>query len=209
MLASTLRVSTPLVLCALAGFAKIVEATELNTWKAYFEWQLLRDASPYLNKAFADADFAFYSGVINGVTVQEPRWKSGVRVVEGSIGEGLGKLGGAFADREGKAFEAEHRRGALGKPPIEEAAGAAVRQVSGARNFDAHRYGVGHRLSGQGFVKPGEHEGDRGFRQRQDLEGKLGHDAERAMRADHDLGQVQAGDVLHDPTATLDGLAQA
>jgi predicted metalloendopeptidase len=76
----------------LAGFAKIVEATELNTWKAYFEWQLLRDASPYLNKAFADADFAFYSGVINGVTVQEPRWKSGVRVVEGSIGEGLGKL---------------------------------------------------------------------------------------------------------------------
>ena len=76
----------------LAGFARIVEATELNTWKAYFEWQLLRNASPYLNKAFADADFAFYSGVINGVTVQEPRWKSGVRVVEGAIGEGLGKL---------------------------------------------------------------------------------------------------------------------
>nr|WP_229418387.1 M13 family metallopeptidase [Massilia sp. Root351] len=76
----------------LAGFAKIAEATALDTWKAYFEWQLLRDASPYLNKAFADADFAFYSGVINGVTVQEPRWKSGVRVVEGAIGEGLGKL---------------------------------------------------------------------------------------------------------------------
>jgi len=76
----------------LAGFARIVEATELNTWKAYFEWQLLRNASPYLNKAFADADFAFYSGVINGVTVQEPRWKNGVRVVEGAIGEGLGKL---------------------------------------------------------------------------------------------------------------------
>jgi predicted metalloendopeptidase len=76
----------------LTGFAKIVEATDLNTWKAYFEWQVLRDASPYLNKAFADADFAFYSGVINGVTVQEPRWKSGVRVVEGAIGEGLGKL---------------------------------------------------------------------------------------------------------------------
>ncbi|WP_436269153.1 M13 family metallopeptidase [Pseudoduganella sp. LjRoot289] len=76
----------------LAGFAKLAEATELNTWKAYFEWQLLRDASPFLNKAFADADFAFYSGVINGVTVQEPRWKSGVKVVEGAIGEGVGKL---------------------------------------------------------------------------------------------------------------------
>jgi predicted metalloendopeptidase len=76
----------------LAGFAKVVDATDLATWKAYFEWQLLRDASPYLSKAFADADFAFYEGVVSGVAVQEPRWKRGVRVVEGAIGEGLGKL---------------------------------------------------------------------------------------------------------------------
>ena len=76
----------------LAGFAKVVDATDLATWKAYFEWQLLRTASPYLSKAFADADFAFYEGVVSGVAVQEPRWKRGVRVVEGAIGEGLGKL---------------------------------------------------------------------------------------------------------------------
>jgi predicted metalloendopeptidase len=76
----------------LAGFAKVVDATDLATWKAYFEWQLLRTASPYLSKTFADADFAFYEGVVSGVAVQEPRWKRGVRVVEGAIGEGLGKL---------------------------------------------------------------------------------------------------------------------
>ncbi|GAB2860474.1 M13 family metallopeptidase [Pseudoduganella ginsengisoli] len=76
----------------LKGFAQVVDATPLDTLKAYFEWQLLRDASPYLSKAFADADFAFYEGVISGVTAQPPRWKRGVATVESAIGEGMGQL---------------------------------------------------------------------------------------------------------------------
>ncbi|WP_374015123.1 M13 family metallopeptidase [Massilia sp. BJB1822] len=71
---------------------KIVQDTPLATWKAYFEWQLLRDAAPYLSKAFADENFAFYGTVISGTKEQPPRWKRGVSVVEGAIGEGLGKL---------------------------------------------------------------------------------------------------------------------
>jgi predicted metalloendopeptidase len=73
-------------------FARLVDSTPLQTWKAYFEWQLLRDASPYLSKEFDDAHFAFYGTVLTGVTEQQPRWKRGVGVVEGAIGEGLGKL---------------------------------------------------------------------------------------------------------------------
>ena len=73
-------------------FAKLVDSTPLDTWKAYFEWQLLRDASPYLSKEFDQAHFAFYGTVLTGVTEQQPRWKRGVGVVEGAIGEGLGKL---------------------------------------------------------------------------------------------------------------------
>ncbi len=73
-------------------FAKLVESTPLESWKAYFEWQLLRDASPYLSKDFDQANFAFYGTVLTGVTEQQPRWKRGVGVVEGAIGEGLGKL---------------------------------------------------------------------------------------------------------------------
>ncbi|WP_093554382.1 M13 family metallopeptidase [Pseudoduganella namucuonensis] len=76
----------------LAGFVKAVDAADLATLQAYFEWQLLREASPYLSKAFADADFAFYEGVVSGVAAQPPRWKRGVGVVEGAIGEGLGQL---------------------------------------------------------------------------------------------------------------------
>jgi predicted metalloendopeptidase len=73
-------------------FAKLVQSTPLETWKAYFEWQLLRDASPYLSKDFDDANFAFYGTVLTGVTEQQPRWKRGVGVVEAAIGEGMGKL---------------------------------------------------------------------------------------------------------------------
>ncbi|WP_338771777.1 M13-type metalloendopeptidase [Massilia sp. METH4] len=76
----------------LQGFAKTLNDTDLATWKSYFTWQLLRDASPYLSKPFADAHFAFYGTVLTGVTEQPPRWKRGVGVVEGAIGEGLGKL---------------------------------------------------------------------------------------------------------------------
>ncbi|WP_426344862.1 M13 family metallopeptidase [Pseudoduganella sp. R-32] len=73
-------------------FAKLVESTPLETWKAYFEWQLLRDASPYLSKDFDQANFDFYGTVLTGVTEQQPRWKRGIGVVEASIGEGMGKL---------------------------------------------------------------------------------------------------------------------
>jgi predicted metalloendopeptidase len=75
-----------------AAFAKIANSTPVETWKAYFEWQLLRDASPYLTKEFNDTNFAFYGTVLSGVTEQEPRWKRGIDTVEGAIGEGLGKL---------------------------------------------------------------------------------------------------------------------
>ena len=76
----------------LSGFDKVMASTDLATWKAYFEWQLLRATSPYLSQEFADADFAFYGKVLTGVAEQPPRWKRGVGLVEEAMGEGLGKL---------------------------------------------------------------------------------------------------------------------
>ncbi|WP_175048232.1 M13 family metallopeptidase [Duganella vulcania] len=76
----------------LGGFNTALDKTDLATWKSYFEWQLLRRASPYLSKDFADANFDFYSTVLTGVAVKPPRWKSAVGLVENSLGEVLGKL---------------------------------------------------------------------------------------------------------------------
>ena len=75
----------------LTGYTAILEKTDLATWKAYFEWQLLRSASPYLSKPFADADFDFYSTALTGVAVKQDRWKRGVGLVERALGEALGQ----------------------------------------------------------------------------------------------------------------------
>ncbi len=76
----------------LTALNSVMEKTELATWKAYFEWALLRRASPYLSHDFADAHFAFFSTALTGVAVKPPRWKSAVGLVENSLGEVLGKL---------------------------------------------------------------------------------------------------------------------
>ncbi|GAC1629203.1 MAG: M13 family metallopeptidase [Nevskia sp.] len=75
-----------------SGFSKLLASTPLPVWKAYFKWRLLNDYAPYLSKAYVDENFAFYGTAIRGIPENRPRWKRGVEVVEGSIGEGLGKL---------------------------------------------------------------------------------------------------------------------
>ena len=75
----------------LKGMNDVLAKTDLETVKAYFEWQLLRAYSDYLSKDFVDADFAFFGTVLTGVTENRPRWKIGVSTVEGSIGEALGR----------------------------------------------------------------------------------------------------------------------
>lgn len=76
----------------LSGFGKLLAATPLPVWKAYFKWHALSDYAPYLSKPFVDENFAFYGTVLRGIPENKPRWKRGVQVVEDSIGEGLGKL---------------------------------------------------------------------------------------------------------------------
>jgi len=76
----------------LTGWAKVLEETPLPVWKSYFRWHLLSEASPYLSKAYVDDRFAFYGTVLSGVPENRPRWKRGIVLVDGSIGEGLGKL---------------------------------------------------------------------------------------------------------------------
>lgn len=76
----------------LNGLAKIINETPLDTFKVYFKWQLLNSASAQLPKAFDDEHFAFYGTVLQGVPQQEERWKRAVKLVDGNMGESLGKL---------------------------------------------------------------------------------------------------------------------
>jgi putative endopeptidase len=75
-----------------AALAKVMSGTPLPVWKAYFKWRVLSASAPYLSKAFVDERFAFTGGILRGVPENQPRWKRGVTLLDGSIGEALGKL---------------------------------------------------------------------------------------------------------------------
>lgn len=76
----------------LTGFNKVLQEVSLDSWKTYFKWHLLTSAAAQLPKAFDEENFAFYGNTLQGVPQQEVRWKRGVRMANGSMGESLGKL---------------------------------------------------------------------------------------------------------------------
>jgi putative endopeptidase len=76
----------------ISGFNEILRDTPLSVWKTYFRWHVLSDYSPFLSKQYAQEHFAYYGKSLRGIEQQEVRWKRGVRVVENSLGEALGRL---------------------------------------------------------------------------------------------------------------------
>ena len=75
-----------------SALGTLLEATPLETWKAYLKARLLNAYAPYLSKDFVDARFAFVGTALRGTTQNLPRWKRAISLVDQSIGEGLGKL---------------------------------------------------------------------------------------------------------------------
>ena len=74
------------------AFAALLRRTPLPVWRAYFRWHVLSHYAPYLDKALVDENFAFYGATLTGAQQQRDRWKRGVSVVDGALGEALGKL---------------------------------------------------------------------------------------------------------------------
>jgi putative endopeptidase len=78
------------------GFAALVPATPMSTWKAWLVAQFVNNEGAYLNKAIVDARFDFFGKVLNGQQEIRPRWKRGVQLVNNSVGEAVGHL---YVDR--------------------------------------------------------------------------------------------------------------
>jgi predicted metalloendopeptidase len=99
-------VSQPSYLKALAS---TVNELPVDAWKPYLKASLLNGFAPYLNKSIVDAEFSFYNTTLRGVKEQQPRWKRGVNILNGNLGEMLGKL---YVERHFKP-EAKARMEAL------------------------------------------------------------------------------------------------
>jgi putative endopeptidase len=76
---------------ALPKIAQIFAATPVDTLKAWEAFQVADDAAPLLSKRFVDTHWEFRSKFLNGQQEQRPRWKAGVDVAEGALGEAIGR----------------------------------------------------------------------------------------------------------------------
>lgn len=72
--------------------ASVVADTPLTSWQAWARWNIVRAFSPYLSSVFVDTNFAFYGTVLTGTTELRERWKRAVSLVEGSLGEAVGRV---------------------------------------------------------------------------------------------------------------------
>nr|WP_240911362.1 M13 family metallopeptidase [Paludisphaera soli] len=72
--------------------SKLVDEVPLDDWKTWVRWRLIHDAAEYLSKPFVDEDFAFFGRTLSGTPELRPRWKRGVALVSGAMGEAVGKL---------------------------------------------------------------------------------------------------------------------
>ncbi len=63
----------------------------LDSWKVYLRWHLLRSASGVLGNRWRDADFA-YQRVLTGAKEQPPTWRRCANSVDRNLGEALGQV---------------------------------------------------------------------------------------------------------------------
>ncbi|GAA1843266.1 M13 family metallopeptidase [Microlunatus capsulatus] len=76
--------------------AALLTEDRLPAWRAWARWKLISSMSPYLSSAFVDERFRFYGTVLSGTPQIKERWKRGVALVEGALGEAVGR---AYVER--------------------------------------------------------------------------------------------------------------
>ena len=76
----------------LKDLTTILNKNQIDSWKAYSQWLILRNAASKLSEKIEKENWNFYSKTLNGAVKQEPKEKTAVRVINNSIGEALGKL---------------------------------------------------------------------------------------------------------------------
>jgi putative endopeptidase len=74
------------------GLSKLMAAFDLPKWRSWLIWHVLSGASPYLSSEFVNENFNFYGTTLSGIPKLKDRWKRGVGLVEGALGEAVGQI---------------------------------------------------------------------------------------------------------------------
>jgi predicted metalloendopeptidase len=73
-------------------FAELVESEPVDAWRAWLAARYVTASAPFLSDDFANARFDFFGTLLTGQEAAIPRWKRGVSLVNGYLGESLGRL---------------------------------------------------------------------------------------------------------------------
>lgn len=76
---------------AITAMAEALTTMPLPQLKALLKARLLGSFAPYLGPTFEAIDFAYSGKALRGIDEQRARWKRGVALVEGALGEAVGK----------------------------------------------------------------------------------------------------------------------
>jgi putative endopeptidase len=76
---------------AFPEMARVFAETPVATLQAWQAFHTADQAAPYLSPEFVQARFDFRGKVLSGQQEMLPRWKRGVQLVDGQIGESLGR----------------------------------------------------------------------------------------------------------------------
>ncbi|MGM1029118.1 MAG: M13 family metallopeptidase [Actinomycetota bacterium] len=74
------------------GVATMLVDERIEEWKSWLRMSILHSFASYLTTRISHDQFAFYGTVLTGATVQRERWKRGVSLVEGMLGDAVGKI---------------------------------------------------------------------------------------------------------------------
>ena len=71
---------------------EIIVDTDLDTWKTYQAWRVLNSSATSLTDAIDEQNFEFYGKTLSGTEQQQESWRRAVNVVNGGLGEVVGKV---------------------------------------------------------------------------------------------------------------------
>ncbi len=74
------------------GIDSVFNETNVANVRLWLKWQVINNMAPYLSDDFVNTRFDFYGTTLTGQPEMRARWKRGVQLVEGSLGEAVGKI---------------------------------------------------------------------------------------------------------------------
>jgi putative endopeptidase len=80
----------------LSHLSTALEEIPIEDWRTWLTARVVRACAPYLSSEFVETNFDFYARTLAGTPQLRDRWKRGVALVEGSIGEAVGRI---YVDR--------------------------------------------------------------------------------------------------------------